>query len=94
MDGVDRVSIPLCRYEELIDIETRVQILVERLDDKEPVPEEEIWLILGYVNKYRNIKGKKRIEHEKFLKEVFGGCQESKSATKNTETEKESVAQT
>ena len=55
MDEVNKVSVPLCRYEELLDTETRVQILVERLDDKEPVPEEEIWLILGYVNKYKNI---------------------------------------
>lgn len=80
----DRVSIPICRYEELINIETRVNILVDKLDQKEHVSEEEIYLIFGYVKKYKSIKEEKAKQHEAFLKEVMGKCQESKSATKNT----------
>lgn len=93
MDEANKVTVPLSRYEELLDTETRVQILADKLDDEEPVSEEEIWLILGYVNKYKIIKEKKRREHERFIKEVLGKCQESKSATENTENETESVVQ-
>lgn len=92
MDGVDRVSIPLCRYEELIDIETRVQILVEKLDQKEFVSDAETYLILGCVRQYNILKQENEKKREKILGEMIGKCQESELATKNTETEKESVA--
>lgn len=85
MDGVDRVSIPLCRYEELIDIETRVQILIERLDRKEIMCEEDIYLAFGYVKKYKAIKEKKQKESEEFWKKHL------ESQTGNTDNEKESV---
>lgn len=73
----DRVSIPICRFEELIDIETRVQIFVEKLDQKEHVSDEEIYLILGHVNKYKSLKEENRKKHEKFLEEMMSKCQES-----------------
>ena len=84
----DRVSIPICRYEELINIETRVQILVEKLDQGETVAEEDIYLILGYVKKYKNVKDEKEKKLKKFLEEMNNKCQESELATKNTEAEK------
>ena len=93
MDEVNKVSIPLCRYEELLDTETRVQILVEKLDQKEHVSDEEIYLILGYVNKYKILKEENRKKHEKFLEEMMSKCRESESATKSTEAKKELVAQ-
>lgn len=89
----DRVSIPICRYEELIDIETRVQILVEKLDQKEYVSDEEVYLILGYAKKYKILKEENRKAREKFLEETMNKCQESELVTKNTEVEKESAAQ-
>ena len=55
MDEVNKVSIPLCRYEELIDIETRVQILIERLDQNENIQEEDIYLAFGYAKKNNTI---------------------------------------
>lgn len=90
----DRVSIPICRFEELIDMETRVHILVEKLEQKEYVSDEEIYLILGYVNKYKILKQENKKKREKILGEMMGKCQESESVTKNTEVEKVSVAQT
>ena len=89
MDGVDRVSIPLCRYEKLLDIETRVQVLVEKLDQGETVAEEDIYLILGYVKKYKAVKDEKEKKLKKFLEEMNNKCQESESATGSTEAEKE-----
>lgn len=88
----DRVNILVCRFEKLIDIETRVQILVDKLDQREFISEEEIYLILGYVNKYKILKEENEKKRKKVLEEVMGKCQESESATKSTETEKESVA--
>lgn len=89
----DRVSIPICRFEELINIETRVQILVEKLDQKEYVSDEEIYLVLGHVNKYKVLKEANMKKREKFLEEMNNKCQESELATRNTEVEKVSVAQ-
>jgi hypothetical protein len=90
----DRVSISICRFEELINIETRVQILVEKLDQKEYVSDEEIYLVLGCVNKYKVLKQENEKKREKILGKVTGKCQESELATRNTEVEKVSVAQT
>lgn len=64
----DRVSIPICRFEELIDIETRVQILIERLDQKEIMCEEDIYLAFGYVKKYNAIKEEKKKASDEFWK--------------------------
>ena len=85
MDGVDRVSIPLCRYGELLDIETRVQVLIDRLDQKERICEEDIYLAFGYVKKYNAIKEEKKKESEEFWKKHL------ESQTGNTDKEKESV---
>ena len=82
MDEVNKVSIPLCRYEELIDIETRVQILIERLDQKEIMCEEDIYLAFGYVKKYNAIKEEKKKASEEFWKEHL------ESQTGNTDSEK------
>lgn len=84
----DRVSIPIFRYEELIDMETRVQILIERLDQKESMYEEDIYLAFGYVKKYNTIKEEKKKASDEFWKNHL------ESQTKNTEVEKVSVAQT
>lgn len=92
MDEVNKVTVPLCRYEELIDIETRVNVLVDKLDQGETVAEEDIYLILGYVKKYKAVKDEKEKKLKKFLEEMNNKCQESESATRNTEAEKESVA--
>ena len=83
MDEVNKVSIPLCRYEELIDIETRVQILIERLDQKENIQEEDIYLAFGYAKKYNTIKEEKKKESEEFWKKPL------ESQTGNTDSEKE-----
>ena len=91
MDEVNKVSIPLCRYEELIDIETRVEILIGKLDQKEPVGEKDIYLLFGYTKKYQTLKAEAEKRMEKIMKEVLGECQESESATRNTEAEKESA---
>lgn len=93
MDEVNKVSVPLCRYEELIDIETRVNILIDKLDHEKSVYDKDIYLIFGYTKKYDALVKKEEEERERFWKER-SRCQESKSATENTETEKESVAQT
>ena len=85
MDEVNKVSIPLCRYEELIDIETRVQILIERLDQKENIQEEDIYLAFGYAKKYNTIKEEKKKASEEFWKKHL------ESQTGNTDKEKESV---
>ena len=85
MDGVDRVSIPLCRYEELIDIETRVQVLIDRLDQKENIQEEDIYLAFGYDKKYKSVKEEKERKSEEFWKKHL------ESQTGNTDNEKESV---
>lgn len=82
MDGVDRVSIPLCRYEELIDIETRVQVLIDRLDQKESICEEDIYLAFGYVKKYNAIKEEKKKASDEFWKKRL------ESQTGNTDSEK------
>ena len=68
MDEVSKVSVPLCRYEELLEIETRVQVLIEELEQKEYLSEEDIYLVLGYVKKYKGIKEKKKKESEEFWK--------------------------
>lgn len=83
MDGVDRVSIPLCRYEELLDIETRVQVLIERLDQKENIQEEDVYLAFGYVKKYKSVKEEKERKSEEFWKKHL------ESQTGNTDSEKE-----
>ena len=70
MDEVNKVSIPLCRYKELIDIETRVQVLVDKLEQGETVAEEDIYLILGYVKKYKAVKDEKEKKLKKFLEEM------------------------
>lgn len=88
MDGVDRVSIPLCRYEELIDIETRVHVLIERLDQKENIQEEDIYLAFGYGKKYKYVKEEKERKSEEFWKKHL------ESQTGNTDSEKGSVVQT
>lgn len=85
MDEVNKVSIPLCRYEELINIETRVQILIKRLDQKESICEEDVYLAFGYAKKYNAIKEKKQKESEEFWKKHL------ESQTGNTDSEKESV---
>ena len=85
MDEVNKVSITLCRYEELIDIETRVQILIERLDQKENIQEEDIYLAFGYVKKYNAVKEEKERKSEEFWKKHL------ESQTGNTDNEKESV---
>ena len=85
MDGVDRVSIPLCRYEKLIDIETRVQVLIERLDQKENIQEEDIYLAFGYDETYKSVKEEKERKSEEFWKKHL------ESQTGNTDIEKESV---
>lgn len=85
MDGVDRVSITLCRYEELIDIETRVRILIDRLDQKENIQEEDVYLAFGYVKKYKSVKEEKERKSEEFWKRHL------ESQTGNTDSEKESV---
>lgn len=85
MYGVDRVSIPICRYEELIEIETRAQMLIDRLDQKENIQEEDIYLAFGYDNKYKVIKEEKKKEREEFWKKHL------KSQTKTTDNEKESA---
>ena len=91
MDEVNKVTVPLCRYEELIDIETRVDVLVDKLDQGETVSEEDIYLIFGYVKKYKAVKDEKEKKLKKFLEEMNNKCQESELATENTEVEKESV---
>lgn len=83
----DRVSIPICRFEELIDMETRVQILIERLDQKESMCEEDIYLAFGYVKKYNAIKEEKKKASDEFWKNHL------ESQTKNTDKEKVSVVQ-
>ena len=88
MDGVDRVSIPLCRYEKLIDIETRVQVLIDRLDQKESICEEDIYLAFGYGKKYKSVKEEKERKSDEFWKKHL------ESQTGNTDSEKESVAPT
>ena len=94
MDEVNKISIPLCRYEELIDIETRVNVLVDKLDQGETVAEEDIYLILGYVKKYKAVKDEKEKKLKKFLEEMNNNkCQESELATESTEAEKASVVQ-
>ena len=85
MDEVNKVSIPLCRYEELIDIETRVQILIERLDQKENIQEEDVYLAFGYVKKYKSVKEEKERKSEEFWKKHL------ESQTGSTDNEKESV---
>ena len=85
MDEVNKVSIPLCRYEELIDIETRVQILIERLDQKENIQEEDVYLAFGYVKKYKSVKEEKERKSEEFWKKHL------ESQTGITDNEKESV---
>ena len=94
MDEVNKISIPICRYEELIDIETRVNVLVDKLDQGETVAEEDIYLILGYVKKYKAVKDEKEKKLKKFLEEMNNNkCQESELATESTEAEKASVVQ-
>lgn len=85
MDGVDRVSISLCRYEELIEIETRAQMLIDRLDQKENIQEEDIYLAFGYDNKYKSVKEEKERKSEEFWKKHL------ESQTGSTDNEKESV---
>ena len=85
MDGVDRVSIPLCRYKELIEIETRAQMLIDRLDQKENIQEEDIYLAFGYDNKYKSVKEEKERKSEEFWKKHL------ESQTGSTDNEKESV---
>lgn len=94
MDEVNKISIPICRYKELIDIETRVNVLVDKLDQGETVAEEDIYLILGYVKKYKAVKDEKEKKLKKFLEEMNNNkCQESELATESTEAEKASVVQ-
>lgn len=88
MDEANKVIVPLCRYEELLDIETRVNILIDRLDHKDSIYDKDIYLIFGYTRKYDAIVKEEEEERERFWKERLG-CQESKSATENTEAEKE-----
>lgn len=85
MDEVNKVSIPLCRYEELINIETRAQVLIERLDQKENIQEEDIYLAFGYAKKYNTIKEEKKKASDEFWKKHL------ESQTKNTDKEKVSV---
>ena len=85
MDEVNKISIPICRYEELIGIETRAQVLIERLDQKENIQEEDIYLAFGYVKKYNAIKEEKKKASEEFWKKHL------ESQTESTEAEKESA---
>ena len=85
MDEVNKVSIPICRYEELIDIETRAQVLIERLDQKENIQEEDVYLAFGYVKEYKSVKEEKERKSEEFWKKHL------ESQTGNTDNEKESV---
>lgn len=89
-----KVIVPLCRYDELIDIETRSHVLISRLDAEQEITAKDIYLIFGYEKVYKTLKENEEKEYQKLLKEIEKKCQESKSATGNTETEKESVAQT
>lgn len=47
MEEVLKISIPLIRYEELLDTETRMEILMERLEQEESLTVEEICTICG-----------------------------------------------
>ena len=87
MDEVNKISIPICRYEELIDIETRVQVLIDRLDQKENIQEEDVHLAFGYIKEYKSVKEEKERKSEEFWKKHL------ESQTGNTDNEKESVVQ-
>lgn len=94
MSEVNTVCIPIDRYEELLNIETRVNVLIDRMDGEEIIANEDVYMTLGYLNKYRAIKEAERKRHEKYMRERASKCQESELATKNTENEKELAALT
>lgn len=89
-----KVAIPVCRFEELIDIETRCHILISKLDNGEEVQKEDIYLLFGYEKTYKAIKEKKEKELNEFLEKGMYKCQNVGLVTKNTEAEMELVVQT
>ena len=89
-----KVIVPLCRYDELIDIETRSHVLISRLDAGQEITAKDIYLIFGYEKVYKTLKENEEKEYQKFLKEIEKTCRDTELQTKNTGKKKESVAQT
>lgn len=47
MKNTSVIVIPLCRYEELLDLETRVNVIVERIDHNKTIDIESLLWMLG-----------------------------------------------
>lgn len=71
MNDCGVVVIPIQRYSELLDIETRVDVAVERITHDACITTEDILWILGTelaISKVYEIKKKEEKEHKEYLK--------------------------
>lgn len=75
-DGKDlglTVTIPQNRYEQLLDLETRANVAVERMTNDKCCDIEDVMRILGTqlaLQRADEIREKERLQHEEYLKRL------------------------
>lgn len=68
-NNVNLVVISTERYEQLLDTETRVNVLVDRLRNETAISTKDVFLTLGYVSDYERIDKEDEEAIKKFFEE-------------------------
>ena len=64
------VTVSLERYEQLIDLETRVDVLTDRMRNEETLLLRDMFLTLGLTKDYRELKEQEYEELKKYAEEL------------------------
>lgn len=68
------VTVSLERYEQLIDLETRVDVLTDRMRNEETLLLRDMFLTLGLTKDYRELKEHEYEELKKYAEELENGA--------------------
>lgn len=64
------VTVSLERYEQLIDLEARVDVLIDRMRNEEMLMLRDMFLTLGLTKDYRELKEREYEELKKYAEEL------------------------
>lgn len=64
------VTVSLERYEQLIDLEARVDVLIDRMRNEEMLMLGDVFLTLGLTKDYRELKEREYEELKKYAEEL------------------------
>ena len=64
------VTVSLERYEQLIDLEARVDVLIDRIRNEEMLMLRDMFLTLGLTKDYRELKEREYEELKKYAEEL------------------------